>query len=136
MSEIKLKSLTLFLFESIMLQGGRIIDRDFETELNDFIYKCYNEQEELLSLIFDRKALSGFVENKYDVLTLEQIVQLVNKYYGTDRYLKLVEDVGYETDQKINELAIKFTSYCNEIMNLYYADTSLNYPKGYPKILQ
>lgn len=136
MLEVKLKRLTLFLFESIMLQGDRTIDRDFEIELNDFIYKCYNEKEELLNLIFDRKEIRNFIENRYDILTLEQIIELVNKYYGTNRYLKLVEDIGYETDQKINELAIKFTSYCNEIMNLYYADTSLNYPKGYPKILQ
>ena len=30
MLEVKLKRLTLFLFESIMLQGDRTIDRDFE----------------------------------------------------------------------------------------------------------
>lgn len=136
MSPIKLKRLTLFLFESIMLQKGIKIDRDFEIEFNDFIYKCYNEQEELLNLIFDREELSNFIENNYDVLTLEQMVQLINKHYGTEHYLKLVEEVGFEVDQKINELAIMFANYCHEILNLYHADSKSYYPKGYPKILQ
>lgn len=136
MENIKLKRLILFILESITLQGGRFINEEFVEEFNSFIYKYYPDNKELFSYIFDIDTLEEFIKGKYDILTLDQMFQLIVKYHGIDGYVKLVEDVGLEVDKKIQELALLFTEYYNQIIQLYYTDDSMYFPKGYPKILQ
>ena len=136
MENIKLKSLILFILESIILQNRRYINDEFAEAFNDFIYKYYENNKELFSYIFDTKMLEKFIKENYDILTLDQMFQLVSKYHGIEGYAKLVEDVGIEKDQKIQQLAKLFTDYYNQIVELYNADSSIYFPKGYTKILQ
>jgi len=136
MKKIQLKGLTLFILESIILQNGRYINEDFVEEFNDFVYKYYEDNKELFSYIFNTTILEQFIKNNYDILTLDQMFQLVVKHHGIEGYAKLVEDVGLKNDQKIQQLALLFTDYHNQIIELYYADSSIYFPKGYTKILQ
>lgn len=136
MENIQLKGLILFILESIILQNGRYINEEFVEEFNDFVYKYYEDNKELFSYIFNTTILEQFIKNNYDILTLDQMFQLVVKYHGIEGYAKLVEDVGFKRDQKIQQLSSLFTEYYNQIIELYYADSSIYFPKGCKKIPQ
>ena len=62
--------------------------------------------------------------------------QLINLYHGYDGYAALVDEIGYQVDQKINQVALLFTSYHQELVNLYNANSNEYFPKGFSKILQ
>ena len=79
--------------------------------------------------------LATSVPADWEILSLDQMVALINRYRGFEGYSKLVEEVGPETDQKLIELAHLFTEYHNSLIALYYADPSIYYPKGYARIL-
>ena len=132
----KIKELTLFIITSIVMQNGRIIDKDFEIQLNDFIYKYAEDNTELFNVIFDTDLLKKFIVQNYDILTLEQIKELINPYKSNYKYGKLIDEVGQTKNIKIIKLATMFNDYYNEIINLYNVDANRYYPKGYPKILQ
>ena len=136
MTERKLKCLVLFLLESILIQGGRILTQDFAEQFNNFIYEQYEKDRESLSILFNIDMLSKFIDGKYDILTLPQIMELIYRYQGTENYVKLVEEIGIEDDKKINDLALLFLMYYQNIIKLYYDDDSMYYPKGYPRIKQ
>lgn len=131
MEEIKLKRITLFILEIIILQQGRYIDESFVEQINDFIYNYYEKNIELFQLLFDKEKIEKMIENKWEVIPQEIIISLLNKYHGFDGYIELVDDIGYETDKKINELVLKFLDYYNELLKLKFAN-----PSTYPKILQ
>lgn len=136
MTERKLKCLVLFLLESILIQKGRIVNQDFAEQFNGFIYEQYEKDKESLSIIFDIDMLSQFIEEKYDILTLPQIIQLIYSYSGQENYIKLVEEIGIKDDIKINNLALLFTTYYQEIIKLSQGKLASCYPKGYPRIKQ
>ena len=136
MQEMRLKRLTLFLLESLVMQNGRILNKEFEEQFNDFIYSCYQKNKELLSVIFDPDILEEKIKSKTNILTIAEIIRLVYSYPGIENYVKLLDEIGQETDKKILKLAAMFTQYYNEILNLYYADSNQYYSKGYPRILQ
>lgn len=136
MEEIKLKKLTVFILETIMLQKNSTISEGFAYMFNEFIYKCYQENKEALSIIYDTKMLEEFIDNNYEVLSYEQMVALIERYRGFDGYIKLLDDIGLDTANKLNQLALSFIAFQEEMLSLYYADSNEYFPKGYPKILQ
>lgn len=136
MEDIKNKCMTLFLLESLIIQNGRFLSEGFAHEFNDFVYKNFNSNKELFSAIYDIDTLELFIKNNWEILSLEQMYQLINLYHGYEGYEALVDEIGYQTDQKINELALLFTSYHHELVKLYNADPNEYFPKGYPRILQ
>lgn len=139
MQETRLKRLTLFLLETLIVQGANEISNGFAYLFNEFIYKCYKENEKLLDIIYDKEILEEFIEGNYEILSLNQMYQLINRYHGFngyDGYINLLDDIGSEVDAKLNKLVLLFVEYQKELVKLYYADSSMYYPKGYPRILQ
>lgn len=136
MKERQLKSLTLFFLESIIMLNGKITTEDFVEAFNDFIYEQYEFDQKSLSVIFDIDMLGEFIEKKYDILDLKQIIQLVHRYPGIQNYIKLIDEIGIEDDKKINYLVLLFTMKYQERINLRFANDKTYYPKGYPRILQ
>lgn len=131
MEEIKLKRITLFILEIIILQQGRCIDESFVEQINDYIYKYYDEHKELFGLLFDNNLLEEFIENKWEILPYDVMIGLIKKYHGFEGYVNILDTVGYEVDQKMNILVMKFLDYYNELLELRYAKSST-----YPRILQ
>lgn len=135
MKDIKLKRLTLFLLESIILQDNPTIDEGFASQFNFFIEKYYEDNKDLFSIIYEPQLLEECIKNEWEILPLEQMISLIKKYYRFEGYGTLIDEVGPEIDQKLIQLATLFTEYHNSLMKLYYADSSIYYPKGYAKIL-
>lgn len=136
MQEIRLKRLTLFLLESIILQNERLVDEDFAIQFNLFIEKYYHDNKELFSILYEPKLLEECLKNNYEILSHDQMILLINKYKGFEGYSKLLDEVGPEIDEKLIKLANLFTEYYNSLLDLYNQDTSIYYPKGLIKILQ
>lgn len=136
MEEIKLKRLTLLILKSIVFQEERTVDENFAIDFNYFIYNYYEENKELFSLIYNPSQLEEFIKNNYEVLSLEQIIILIKRYYGFLGYNKLVKEVGPEIDDKVERLALLFTKHYYEFLNLQDVDPMEYYPKGYPRILE
>lgn len=136
MDEIKLKRLTLLLLEILILQETNRISEGFAYLFNEFIYRCYREKNNLLDLIFDIDVLKDFVDKNYEVLSFNQMYQLIRRYNEFDGYLNLLDSVGHEDDLKINDLALLFIAFEEEMVALYYADPRTYLPKGFPRILQ
>ena len=131
MKEIKLKRITLFILEIIILQNGRCIDESFAAQINDFIYKYYDDNKELFELLFDKGIIEEFIKNNWELLSEEIMINLIKKYYGFAGYINLIDDIGYEIDQNINILVIKFLEYYDELLKLKWTE-----PSSYPRILQ
>ena len=137
MTERKLKSLILFIFESIAIQNRRTLNQDFVEQFNNFIYEQYAKDKESLDVIFDIDLLGEFIEGKYDILNLSQMIQLIYRYKELENYAKLVEEIGIADDKKINDLALLFTKYYQEIIELSNIDDSIKHKyQGYIRILQ
>lgn len=136
MIEIKLKRITLLLLEILILQDTNRISEGFAYLFNEFIYKCYREKNALLSIIFDIELLKQFVDGNYEVLSFGQMYQLIRRYHEFDGYIELVDSIDPETGSMINELALAFIEFEQEMVRLYYADSRKYYPKGFPRILQ
>ena len=136
MIETRLKRITLLILEIFLLQRDANISDTFAYLFNGFIYRCYEENKELLSTIYDIELLKEFIEGNYEILSGEEMVILINKYHGFQGYVQLVEDVGKEADAKLNELALMFINYAEEFMNLYNEDPYKYYSKGITRILQ
>lgn len=141
MTEQRIKRITLFIRETLILLNTDIINDIFLHLFNQFIIQCYQEKNELLPVLYDDiELLKEFIEEGYTILTREQAMQLINRYKDMDGYLSLLDAIDYETDAKINELVIQFINYqqtyLNEIELLYIADSQEFYSKGFPKILQ
>lgn len=129
MENIKNKRLTLFLIEIMLLLQNRYIDEVFVEQINDFIHRYYKENKELFELLFDTDILEEFIKKNYQVLPHKILIRLINKYHSIEGYVKLIEEVGYETDQKLNILVIKFLEYYDEIINLELAEPTTIYQK-------
>ena len=127
MNDIKNKRLTLFLMEIILLQQNRYINGAFVEQINDFIYSYYEDNKELFSLLFDINLLEQFMENNYEVLPNKILIGLINKYHGYEGYVHLIEEIGYEIDQKINILVIKFLEYYDKLEALRQAKPTTIY---------
>lgn len=136
MTERQFKSLILFFLESIIMLGVQIINEDFAEAFNQFIYEQHKYDRKSLGIIFNIDKLDEFIEGKYDILTLKQIIQLIYGYQGMQNYIKLLDEIGSEDDKAINYLALLFSMKYQEIIKLRYANDSIYYPKGYPRILQ
>lgn len=134
MQEIKLKRLTLFLLESIILQGETTIDEGFASQFNFFIEKYYKDNKELFSLIYEPELLEKCLENEWEVLPFEEMVNLMRKYHGFAGYHKLVDAIGREVDEKLMELAHLFTEYHFNLLDLWCADPSIYYSKAYARV--
>lgn len=136
MQEIRLKRITLFLLESIILQNNRKVDIGFAAQLNYFIEKYYQDNKELFALLYEPKLLEECLEKNYEILSQEQIITLIDKYHGFEGYVNLVDEVGKEVDKKLIELATLFTEFYNGLLELYYADEYIHIGKNKIKILQ
>ena len=127
------KNLALFLYEvGLILYGEEqiIITDDPVNHINSFIYQYYQEYEDSFSLLYNMELLNEFIDNDYEVLPMQIVMQLIIKYSSDYKYAQLVEEVGYKTDQKINDLALSFIMYLQELSELYNRK-----PNGYLKIL-
>lgn len=136
LKEIRLKRLTLFLLESIIIQNNSAIDEGFAAQFNAFVDKYYCDNKEIFGLLYDTILLEIAMKNNWEILSLEQMMILIRRYKGFEGYASLVDEVGKEVDAKINKLALLFTEYRIELFRLYYANPNEFYPKGYPRILQ
>ena len=136
MQEIRLKRIALFILETLIIQGYSNISKEFTYLFNEFIYSCYRENKKTLNIIYDIEILEEFIKNNYEILSFEQMVILLERYHGFDGYLKLLDEVGFESASELNQLALLFIDFQQEIVNLYYADSNEYYPKGYPRIKQ
>lgn len=141
MTKQRVKRITLFIRETLIILGSNKINNIYVYLFNQFIIKCYQEENELLPVLYDDLGLlKEFIDEGYNILTGDQIMQLINRYGDLNGYLELLDAVDHETDSKINELALQFADYHNaylrEIESLYNANPQEFYPKGFPKILQ
>lgn len=118
-SDTRLKRITLFLLESIMIQKFRPIDDTFAIQFNDFLYSYYEDNKELFGYLFNTKVLEKNMKNNCEILSLEQIASLIVKYRGFKGYINLLDDVGLEVAGKLNDLALLFTEYYDSLVNLY-----------------
>ena len=133
---LKVKNITLFIMEIIILQQRKALTYEFTEELNDFIYKYYEDNKELFSLLYDTELLEECIKNRWQVLPQEIIAQLIRPYLNMNSYVSLVEEVGYRIDSKINQLVYLFTEYYQELTELRNDKTSYSYSKNYIKIPQ
>ena len=140
MTEIRLKRLTLFILETLLLQNSTRITKTFVYLFNNFIYQIFKEDKELISILYDTNILEEVIKNNYEILSYSQMNQLINRYHGFDGYLNLLETVGPKIDEKINILALKFIEFQEEYINFYQTlsnnNLKSNYQKGYTRILQ
>ena len=116
--------LILFILESIIIQNYRDISEEFADDLNDFITYKFFENKELFNCIFDKDYLSNKIDNHLDIISFEEIVELIYKYQGFKNYIDIVDSVGKDIDYKINDLALIFNEYCIKMQNFYYLDES------------
>lgn len=126
-------NLILFIFEStIILYDDDIMVTDNLVEhLNGFIYEKYKQHKELFSLIYDMDLLENFYKEHYEILSMQDVFNALRICVNEEKYADLVEEVGQETDRKINELALLFVSYVEELSSLYYRESV-----GFQKIYQ
>lgn len=118
------KYLTLFIYEvlSITQKDNMYITDKLITNLNGFIYNYYQEYKDLFSLIIPENRLS---KKHKEIISMNLVILLIQKYHGIDSYIKLVEDAGPEIDRQINELALMFANYqnfLNEISNINFTE--------------
>ena len=139
--------LVLFIYETFFLNDINYVDMDKEYQidydfsekildpimiefLNHFIVDKYNENKELLGVIFNISILEEFINNNYNILDVKNLSKILSKYCGIEKYIELVDSVPKEIDDKINELAINFTNYYNETLELAYKPSNV-----YQKVL-
>ena len=118
------KHLTLFLYEVLIItQKDNIYITDkLINNLNGFIYNCYQEYKDLFNIIIPEIRVT---KKRREIISMNLVIILLQKYYGTDNYIKLVEEVGPEIDRQINELALMFDNYQNfldEISNMNFTE--------------
>lgn len=125
------KCMLLLLFEiGLISESGIEFDENFLHLFNNFVSRYYKKYPQLFHLVLIIEN-SKEEESRYFPGDIESFTYLINEYSTNEKYLKLIEEVGYETDKKINELAILFVEYVQELKELYYMPL-----EGYQKILQ
>lgn len=118
------KHLTLFLYEVLIItqKDNMYITDKLIANLNGFIYNCYQEYKDLFRIIIPEIRLS---KKRREIISMNLVIILLQKYHGTDSYIKLVEDAGPEIDRQINKLALMFANYqnfLNEISNMNFTE--------------
>lgn len=112
--------------------GECIINETFISQLNDFLEKTFNENKEVLNVIFNNlELLKDFIDNGYAVLEYKTIFKILENYQGIDGYLNLLNNIDKETDKKLNKLSLSFIKYYNSVLDLYNEEYT-----DYKKILQ
>ena len=135
MNKIELKRLALLILEILIIEDIHYINENFAIWFNEFIYKYYKKNKELFSIIYNPQMLEKFMANNYEILSIDQMTQLLDYYHGFEGYIYLLDEVGYDIEQKLNKLAQLFDEYYKSIIDLYESETIV-FPKGYPRILQ
>ena len=142
------KRLVLFLYEIFFLNDIDYVysDREYQIEyyfneglldaitidfLNHFLIDKYEENKELLGVIFNLKLLEQYIKGNYNILDIDILSKILSKYRGKEKYLELVESTPKEIDQKINKLVLNFLEYYQEALALSYIK-----PNPYQKVLQ
>lgn len=128
------KCLALFLREIFIIteENNMYVTDELISKLNDFIYSYYQANPKLFSIIFPNDSLvEKCIKNNYQIMPTELVIILLQRYYGLDSYLKLLEDIDPEIDHQINELAIMFLNYRSSLVEL-----SNEKYTGYQRILQ
>lgn len=133
---IRIKRITLFILEILFIYNIDFPSQIFAKYFNEFIYSCYKDNKKRFSLLYNNELLEMFINNNWEILSYEQMVQLLQPYNSLDKYVELIEEVGYEVDSQINILVELFIKYHMSILELQYANPYEYYPKGFPKILQ
>lgn len=142
------KRLVLFIYETLFLNDIDYMysNREYQIEyyfsekildpitiefLNHFLIDRYEENKELLGVIFNIKILEEYIKGNYNILNIEILSKILSKYRGKEKYLELVEAITPEIDKKINQLALNFLEYYQEALALSYIK-----PNPYQKVLQ
>ena len=142
------KRLVLFIYETLFLNDIDYMysNREYQIEyyfsekildpitiefLNHFLIDRYEENKELLGVIFNIKILEEYIKGNYNILNIEILSKILSKYRGKEKYLELVESTPKEIDKKINQLALNFLEYYQEALVLSYIK-----PNPYQKVLQ
>ena len=111
---MKINCLALFVMDIATIRGKYLnLDYEFASQINEFIYTYYKQNEELFDIIYDINLINTFAKNHFEILPLESFVGLLYKYSKIDNYIELLEQVGIERANKINELALQFIEYQN-----------------------
>ena len=140
--------LVLFIYETLLLNDIDFIYSNKEEQidyyfneqlldpitiefLNHFLIDRYEENKELIKVIFDTPLLEDFINNNYSILDIKILSKLLSKYRGIEKYLELVSSIPKEIDIILNKLALNFINYYNEALELSYQE-----PNPYQKVLQ
>lgn len=112
--------------------GENIIEPMFIRHLNNFMEGTYQENKELIQLMFNNLSLlEEFIKNKYAILDYKTLLVILSHHRGMSGYLHLLESIDIKTNEKLNELAVKFLNYYDELLEMYNEEYT-----GYKKILQ
>lgn len=142
------KRLVLFIYETLLLNEIEFINsnREYQIDyyfseqlldpitieyLNHFLIDRYEENKELLGVIFNISLLEEFINKNYNILDIKILSKLLSKYRGIEKYLELVDAIPKDIDIKLNTLALNFINYYNEALELSYQE-----PNPYQKVLQ
>ena len=129
--ENRTNKISLFLLESVMMQGYRPIDDAFTSQVNDFIFRYYDDNKELFDCFLCERIVKLYIQEDKELLSLDEMIDLMVKCRGFNGYLALVDSISQEDLSKINDLALLFTKYYEEMLRLY--EETLQ--PGYVKIL-
>lgn len=121
---MNLKYIALFIIDIGTLQEKIFINENFTYEINDFMNKYHKQYEELFNILFKPGILEMFAEENQQILPLNIILGLLQVYSGMDNYLDLLEKIDYESANKINDLALLFLEYHNDLIDLKNAKPS------------
>jgi len=146
MEEKNYKNVTLFIFETLIIQHRKFINQELIDQINKFIYEYYKDYKDLFSVLFNEEEINKFkeifdmdpidlyIENNQEFITMEDLFLLLLDYRNAEGYIALVDEVGYEKDSQINDLVLLFADYCKKQL-LNYSEYQTFLPKGYPRIL-
>lgn len=129
--EKRMNKIAVFLLQSIMMQGYRPIDDAFTSQVNDFIFRYYDDNKELFDCFLSERIVKLYIQEDKEMLSLDEMIELMIKVRGFDGLVSLMDDMSAEDNSKINDLALLFTKYYEEMLRLY--EETLQ--PGYVKIL-
>lgn len=134
---MNLECIALFIYEMGFIIFDTFIDKNYINDsliysMNEFIYKRYKEDKQSLELLFpDMDTLDKLIKNRTEVIDIDIVLLLLDKYPSINSYLSLVDTISKEKDAIINNLVLSYFKYCLEIYDLMNAENV-----GYQRILQ
>ena len=131
---MNIKEFSLFIMEILEIKDNdtKILNYGFENIINGFIYKMHKDNPTLISNIFDIELLDELEGTNTELVSKQSILSIINKYKNIDNYLKLIKEIDINTANEINELALLFLKFRDDL----YQEWSLIMSPPPVKILQ